>query len=221
MKKYRITSATQSQRGVSLTISVTEIVPDGVLVEADDTTQSKKFVISKKKFTELGITTYAINAEMYSRIAEAHVLNEAITKGVDLLSYSDKNPEQIKRKLIEKGYPRETAEEAASELAETGLIREDVQAQRAAEVLARKMRGPSRIKSELYQKGFSSEVISEAIAHVEESCDFDEICAKLIIKKFGEIPKDSGERRKMVQFLVRSGFSGSNIREAEKLVKDE
>jgi regulatory protein len=225
MKKYRITSATESQRGVSLTISVTregkgEGTEDGY-APSEEESQSKKYLISKKKFNQLGIKTYDVDAETVSRIAQAHVLSDAVNKGIDLLSYADNNPEQIKRKLMERGYPRETAEEAAAELEEMGLIREDGQAKRAAEVMARKMKGPSRIKSELYQKGYSGEAVAGALVHIGEEFDFDEICARLIRKKYGGVPAESDARRRMVQFLVRSGFSGANIREAENRLRKE
>jgi Uncharacterized protein conserved in bacteria len=216
MKKYRILQASESRIGVSIEVAVETIDIDS---GADGVTVIKKFIISKKKYKEIGIRTHAIDDVTFSAIGEAHVLHEAVKKGVDLLSYSDHTKEQIRRKLTERGYPRETAAAAADELEAAGLIREGEQAVRAAEIMVRKKRGPGRIRTDLYQKGFARDAIAHAVDAMESKYNFAEMCAEVIEKKYGEIPADPDERRKMTAFLVRSGFTSSHIRDAEKSLR--
>jgi|GEM_PF-798502 len=216
LKKYRILEAAKSRAGISLEISVETLEFDG---DTAGVMVIKKFVISQKKYTEIGIRTHNIDDVTYSRIGEAHVLFEAVKKGVDLLSYSDQTKSQIRRKLTERGYPRETSAEAADELEVMGLISEFDQAERAAEIFVRKKRGPSRIRSDLYQKGFERAAITHAVNAIESKFNFEEMCAEVIEKKYGEIPSDSDSRRKMIAFLIRSGFSSAHIREAENILR--
>lgn len=218
MKQYQITEAKKSKRGVSLTVETLAADENG----GDDPAKKEyRFLISAQSFEQLHLTSRTIDERIYARLGEAHILYEAVQKGIDLLSYTDQTKQVLTRKLTERGYPREIAEEAAIELEEAGLIREREQAERAAELSVRKRRGPSRIRSDLYQKGFEQDTIAHAIEYVEANFDFGEICAEVIRRKYGKIPRDSDERRKMGQYLLRSGFSTSHLRSAEKILRGE
>ena len=73
-------------------------------------------------------------------------------------------------------------------------------------------KGKARIKMELMRKGVSSEVIAEVFEETEDETDTKETIRSLIEKKCSNPTQmDEKEKRKLYGFLLRRGFSSSDI----------
>ena len=105
-------------------------------------------------------------------------------------------------------------------LAEKGYLREDDAAIRRAEQGIRKGWGIRRIRDDLRAHGYSAEAVEEALGALDE-VDTSSQCAQVIRKKYGSIPSDAAERRKMIAALLRQGYGMDEIRAAMEMVLRE
>lgn len=188
-------------------------------------TQHIKGKVSAAMLWELALpaslkSPLSIDRNRCETILRCMKLYAAIKKGIDLLGYAKNTPRSLQNKLKMKGYPADIAEDAVAFLVEKGYIHENEDAQLFAENLAiRKLYGSNRIRKELFAKGFSSGVIRETMEFLE--VDFAEICAARIDKTGGLSLFETPEtKNKTVASLLRYGFSYSDIREAQEILRE-
>ena len=86
---------------------------------------------------------------------------------------------------------------------------------------------------DLRAQGYGAEVASAALASLTgadcdpgeelppDCVDFEVSCAALIRKKYGTIPEDRAEMRKMVASLMRLGYDTDTIREAASQILND
>ena len=158
-----------------------------------------------------------ISEEHAALLIEAGELCEAIRRGMAALQYGDRSAHRLATSLGAKGIPRETAEAAAAYLARKGYIREEETARRRVGSDLRKGWGPRRIREDLRALGLESEAVDMAMEELSE-VDFDELCAEVIRKKYGDLPAERGERQKMTAALMRLGYDADHIRGAMRLL---
>lgn len=191
---------------ILLTLKITD--DDGVR------TQKRKLLIFTDKYIDLGLRRgEVIDEETFDTLEEAARTCRAIQKGSDLLSYSSASKVGLIRKLRMRGFDKESAEQAASFLESAHLIDEQGDVRRAVDSYLRKLWGRKRIYCELVKKGYDKGDVADAIGDVGLE-RFVENCASLIKKKVREVPRDPVERKKLVAYLARYGYSFSEIREA-------
>ncbi len=210
-----------------MTITVYRITPtaDGagavisLEIRSGEETQKIKGKVSASQLSDLGFASrmdrmFEIDRVTCDAVLRCMKLHAAIEKGLDLLNFAQNSKKTLKNKLKQRGFPAEIAEEAAEYLSERGLIRENDDAQRFAEMLAtRKLYGKSRIQKELYAKGFSGDVICEVLDGLD--VDFSEICAKRMEKMGGKaLFEDKDTKQKTIAALMRYGFTFDHIKEA-------
>lgn len=140
----------------------------------------------------------------------------AIRRGMGLLQYGDRSARRLASKLAAKGIDREIAATAAAYLVRKGYICEDDTARRRAEQDLLKGWGPRRIREDLRAQGFASDTVEEAMETLAD-VDFGQACATVMRKKYGEVPADREDRRKMTASLMRLGYDMDHIREAMRL----
>ncbi len=188
-------------------------------IRSGEESQTIKGTVSAAMLSELGFasrmgTIFEIDRMICDAVLRSMKLQAAIKKGMNLLGFSRNTKKSLKRKLMQKGYPADIAEEAVLFLAEHGYIREHTEAELFAKTLAeRKHYGRNRIKKELFAKGFESDVIRETMDTLE--ADFAEICAKRLKTMGGKaLFEDRDRKNKTVAALMRYGFSYEDIKEA-------
>jgi regulatory protein len=124
-----------------------------------------------------------------------------------LLARREFSRDELRRRLIGKGYPEVVLNEVIAGLAGEGAQSDARFAQQFASSRARKGHGPQKIKYELRQRGVSAEEES-AIADI----DWDEVIEAAYVKKFGAgIPVSLPELAAREQFLLRRGFGRERI----------
>ena len=130
-----------------------------------------------------------------------------------LLSFSDKSESALKRKMREKGYIGQVADEALRVLHEGGFTDDEgLCAKKYTAIAKTKLYGPHRIKSELIAKGFSSSDISNAALECE--VDFEELLYELVNKLTRSSKINFSDRNEVLKFkakLSRYGYGFDTI----------
>lgn len=189
-----------------------------------ENTERRKFTVTAEMFFELGFPhNLCGNVEIScGKLDEVMVMAEktaAIKKGLSILSFADNTKKSLIRKLMQKGFSRDSASSAADFLEESGYINEIGSAELLArDIAVKKLYGPRRICSALYEKGFSKEAVDNAMSALD--VDFAYLCAKRIKAMGGaSIFADRAKKQKAVAALLRYGFSYDDIKEAVKQSK--
>lgn len=122
----------------------------------------------------------------------------------------DHASEELRRKLIDKGYDSgvvdaEIARLRAEKLIDDGRYLENFVAYHAA-----RGHGPNRVRADLYKLGLHS---AQAEASIEAYPDWISHLKRAQQKKFGSSPPNNyAERQRQARFLAYRGYTGAQIR---------
>lgn len=129
----------------------------------------------------------------------------SLEKGIFLISLKDRTRKEIEIKLNEKYRNRKMVEKAVEKLSELGYIND---LDYAVSYIVGKKYGRERITYDLFQKGIKKDTIEEAYFIVEE--EYEENMEEKKLEK--AIERNQGkEKNKLIQYLVRQGFSLNKI----------
>lgn len=216
--KAAIVHITPVRGGSALTVALT--------VTCGDHAEDRAITIAVEDYAELRfLHPYAKAAGRTLDVEQIDLLDgaaerfAAIEQGLRFLAYGDSTEAALTRKLRERGYAADTAASAAAQLAARGYIDENAQIDRFLRAELRKGRGLRRILAAAREKRFGDAAIEhlhDALAEV----DFIEICADVIEKKYGTLPTEPAARQKAAASLMRLGFSWSEVKEAERMMKE-
>ncbi len=148
-----------------------------------------------------------------SEESEEDPLRKAIQKGLDILARGDLSARRLAEKLMEKGWEREIAIRATKYLMEKGYLRERETACRFAEQGKGKGWGPRRISEDLRAKGFAPKALQGALDSLADT-DWVDACARVMAKRYGELPEDRAGRQKRTAAMMRLGYDAETIRRA-------
>ncbi len=169
------------------------------------------------QYASLKIKKGEISRERFDEIAHAANICSAYKKGLFLLGYGACSEKSLIYKLRTKGFDNAISCEAVAMLSAEGYINEDDDAVREAERCITKFWGRKRILSHLYSKGYSAASIRYAQEYLD-NVDFINNCALLINKSYRKqfelAKKDPNTKAKLVNALVRMGYTFSEIKEA-------
>ena len=148
--------------------------------------------------------------EVYEELVNRVLKKRATLRAMHILERTDKTEAQLRRKLEESEYPKEAVESAIAYVTSYGYLDDRRYAEHYIE-WKKQGKGKARLKMELVQKGISREIIEEVL----ESTDFGETreMIRLIIlkKRKTDIPMNEKEKKRLYGFLMRKGFSSSDI----------
>ena len=172
--------------------------------------------VSLMTYREMGIKKGEISEGLYDKIVNASLDEDALKKGLRVLSYGANSSKRLADKLVRSGVSRSRAEMTAEELKKRGYIMEDEDARRLAEEMLRRGWGERRILSSIRSKGYSAETV-ETVAEYLSEVDFVERCAQTVRKKFKCLPSDRAELQKAIAKLVNLGY---NVNDAKKALAE-
>ena len=148
--------------------------------------------------------------EVYEELVNRVLKKRATLRAMHILERTDKTEAQLRRKLEESEYPKEAVESAIAYVTSYGYLDDRRYAEHYIE-WQKQGKGKARLKMELVQKGISREIIEEVL----ESTDFGEtreMIRQIILKKRKtDIPMNEKEKQRLYGFLMRKGFSSSDI----------
>ena len=191
-----------------------------VLVENEAGSERIEFSLLVGFVEELGLELGEISGEKIAAIEHYAEITKAYFSACSSFAFCEGSLKSLERKLIQKGFDRDSSHEAIDILSSRGLVNEVEIAKSRVYVFLKKKWGKIRILSKLFEEGFPHSVI-ESVREELDEVDFAELCVEHIRKKYREIPDDRLGRQKMCASLVRYGYSQSDIREAFKLIDQE
>ena len=204
---------------IVITIQSLRAINDGasvamrLLLDNGEQREEKRLVIGTEQYCDLKPRCGRISLDLYEQLEAAAELCTAMQCGMRLLAYGANTEAFLSKKLMRRGYSRSVSAEAAAQLKEKGLIDEDSTLRREVEKCLRKLWGAGRIRAHLYSRGFDPSAMKQLGALLDE-IDFSDACVRLIRKRYVSLPEDGEERRRLIAFLGRYGYSIGEIRAA-------
>ena len=152
-----------------------------------------------------------ISPEIYKEIIEEVLTKRAKLRALHLLEQGDKTKKDLEEKLLKNGYPPEAAEAALAYVESFHYIDDKRYALSYIQNQSGR-KGRARIQMELRRKGVPQEYIDQAFQEMEEETDTEAVIRELVQKKRrGQGPMDEKEKQRLYGFLLRRGFSTSDI----------
>ena len=189
------------------------VVEVAVEIAQGEHSEKRFFRILASDFTAMRLVKGEISPELCDTLERAEKRCEAYLRALNIVSFGSNTARGLVIKLRRRGIDEETALEAVGMLREKGYLNEEEELFREVERCIRKKWGRNRIMAHLHSKGYEDEVISEADNAFSE-VDFGELCLEILHDKCDEIPKDPGEKQKIIASLARYGYSMSEIKYA-------
>jgi regulatory protein len=135
-----------------------------------------------------------------------------------LLRHLERRPfarRDLGRRLRQKAHPAPAVEAALERAAAAGLLDDLKYARSYAETRAPRGRGPGRLRRDLAQQGVAREVIDGVLAELWPDGEGTEEMARELTQKrarqLGKLPTPD-RRRRLLAYLARRGFTGSQAR---------
>ena len=153
------------------------------------------------------ITQTAINGLLFEDQLEA-----AFQKSLRFIAYKPRTNFDVRKKLIESGYPEEIVEIILQRLEEKGYINDHQFANNWSENKSlNKPRSKKLIRLELKQKSIDEEIIEEVVNRMDSDDELAIRAAEKYYRKLSNL-EEITFRRRLTGFLLRRGFSYSVIK---------
>ena len=129
---------------------------------------------------------------------------------VEQLARRDFASGELRDKLEDKGYERETVAAVVADLVAEGVVNDERYASNYVAYHAGRGQGPQRIRQDLRGLGIDAALIEAAL---ESGPDFRVLARQVRVRKFGaEPPQEWPEKARQARFLQYRGFSSDHIR---------
>jgi len=138
---------------------------------------------------------------------------EARKKAMDFLARREYGQTELIRKLADKGFERDAAAEAVTQLTGDGLQSDQRFTEAFVQSRINQGKGPVRIRLDLGQRGIGDATIEIAIEEADP--DWHALAREQRHKKFGtNVPSDFKEKARQMRFLQYRGFEQDQIQSA-------
>lgn len=138
---------------------------------------------------------------------------EARKKAMDFLARREYGQVELVKKLSDKGYLRDVAEDAILTLAAEGLQSDQRFAESFVQSRINQGKGPVRIRLDLGQRGIGDALIEQALE--TSGANWNALAIDASAKKFGDgRASDFNEKAKRMRFLQYRGFERDQIQSA-------
>ncbi len=145
-----------------------------------------------------------------ARLKEQDQVERAVEGALNLLSYRPRSQDEVRRRLLKKGFDPDIIQQALDRLSRVALLDDYAFARYWIENRFQfKPRGAALLRRELAQKGVPYAIIQQALA------DYDEETAAARAAEAGFRRLSRGDpaafRRRLTNYLLRRGFSYATI----------
>ncbi|KPJ90268.1 MAG: hypothetical protein AMJ53_14185 [Gammaproteobacteria bacterium SG8_11] len=131
-------------------------------------------------------------------------------KAMDLLARREHGQEELRRKLLAKGYAQQAVDELLEKLVQENLLSDQRFTESYVNFRSKKGFGPLRIAQELKEKGISSALLQK---YLDDGAYWLDMAKEVREKRFGaDLPKDYKDKAKQMRFLQYRGFGHEQIR---------
>jgi regulatory protein len=138
---------------------------------------------------------------------------EIRTRALGLLARREHSALELKRKLLQRGYPPDLIQPVLQDLSSEGLLSEIRFAEAWVSSCIARGQGPVKLRAKLRQQGLTDLQIQQALATVDT--DWGRLASDVRCKRFGNVlPRSVAERARQTRFLESRGFATDHIRKA-------
>ena len=140
-------------------------------------------------------------------------LTEARRKALDLLARREHSREELRLKLLARGFAPALVAAALTQLTREGLLSDERFVEAFIHGRAARGYGPLRIRQELRQRGVDEELIASHL--VMDGPQWQQVAREARRKRFGaSLPVDSQDQARQARFLIYRGFTKEQVQEA-------
>lgn len=146
-----------------------------------------------------------VDSDVYRILCRETDGAEALERAYSLLDFSDNSEAALRRKLLHRGYLRESVDTAIATLKARKVLSDEALLSRYVVSLAeKKLYGRKKIVAALVAKGFRPDDVRRAIdsAVACGDIDFDAVRSRLVEKKLGASP----DKEEIYALLRKQGF---------------
>ncbi len=162
----------------------------------------------------------SIEPQLHERLSAAADVEAAYGTALRGLELRPNARNDLARRLVRKGHPRQAVEAALERAAALGLLNDETYARNYVQTRAARGRGPSRLMHDLLSMGVHRSTVERALsAEWPEGSDRTTMPRALATKRvaqLGALPRQT-KRRRVLAYLARRGFSG---REVSQMVEE-
>jgi len=164
----------------------------------------------------------SLTSSLIDEIREENANYLAYIKGIRYLGPKARSNQQLAQYLRRQQFAEHNISNALARLSAEGYMNDRQFAnQYVSSQLGKQGKGRLRIAQELKGKGISSTIIEQTMANVDEEAEL-EGAYKAAQKKLRSLKGEEIEiRRKLLQFLMRCGYSRAISREVMKMLENE
>ncbi len=167
-----------------------------------------------------------LSEEMITTLQKENELHTCENKALDYLSRRLHSSMELRRKLMQKGYPKETIEEVIKKMRSLKYLDDRKYAELLVnESINLRHEGTQKIRARLMEKGITKEIIQEVLS-IGEVASFEDENIKLIAdKKLFALKKRFTDKKavtqKLTAYLLSKGFSYQTIRNYLRITDQE
>lgn len=191
---------------------------DKIHIYADD---EYRLTVDESFWFSLAISEKSdIDEETFAELENGIMKRRAFNKAVELLACREHCRREIVRKLTERGYSRETAEETADKLSEYGYLDDERFARLyAKELKERKKYGAARIKQELMRKGIERDTVETVMCDIGDEPETE--IRLLLLKKYPNFARSEKDTNRAINALLRYGYRIRDIKNVMNLFDND
>ena len=163
-----------------------------------------------------------VDAEALKQRICASQFPDGYEAALDILDRSARTKQEIRKKLLFKGYLSEVADAVCEKLVESRLIDDNYIAERIVSSMTSSGRGRYAVAQKLRARGIEkedSEAALESISDEEQASSARSLALKLM-KKYSSLDKRQ-RKQKLSQALARRGFSWDSIESALSVLEED
>jgi len=205
----------------SLPLPITKISPQKKNGDRFSLFHKKTFLIGVSSQTLLDYSIQRgtrLTRDLYHRLSHSEEYQAVKDRCYKLLSGRDHGAEELKRKLVRKGFSESMSSKVVTEFREKDLLNDKSYALKfAQDKYHLKQWGPRKIQSALFKKGVSNQIITEVIHELKSNINPVDTCIELALKRrrhFLREPDSFKRKQKIFRYLAGKGYSSDKIKKA-------
>lgn len=204
-----------------LPLPITSITPQKKNGNRFSLFHEKTFLIGVSSQTLLNFSIQKgtiITDLLFQKISRAEEYQVVKDRCYKLLAGRDHGAEELRRKLINKGFSTDLSAQVVDEFHLKELLNDRAYAEKFAhDKFYLKRWGPRKIKSALYKKGVPKRIVTEVIRDFSDEINEKDACLELALKRrnhFLREPDERKRRQKIFRYLAGKGYSSGEIQRA-------
>lgn len=211
-----------------LPLVITSIIPQKKNSDRFSLFYKKTFLIGISAQTLLDYSIQkgtALTADLFHQIRYSEEYQSVKERCYKLLSGRDHGAEELKRKLVQKGFSPPVTDSVIDELREKSLLNDRVYALKFANDKHNlKQWGPRKIESALFKKGVPKPIINEVMQELKQEINPVNTCLELVLKRrrhFLREPDLFKRKQKIFRYLAGKGYSSDQIKKVLPKIEEQ